>query len=190
MSKIDYNEIDWERYFYYDETSPSCLRWKVKLTCGRGRSLVNAGDASGYQTLNKNGTPKCWTIGLKGKLYKAHRIIWTLINGNIDTQLIDHIDGNPFNNLISNLRLTSVAVNRKNSAMNTRNTSGINGISRLKRNGFSYVRAEICYDGIRLTKTFSELKYPNAFEIAVKWREENLIQLKLNGIEFTERHGK
>jgi hypothetical protein len=46
---------DWEEWVEYDETSPSCLRWKRPVYCGVNdtRLLVAVGDVAGH--LNKSG---------------------------------------------------------------------------------------------------------------------------------------
>ena len=74
------------------------------------------------------------TRGYKmGRLFykpvKAHRVIWALHHGAWPTLDIDHIDGNPANNSISNLRLASHAENMKNVRMHRDNTSGYKGVS-------------------------------------------------------------
>ena len=74
---------------YYDETSPSCLRWLRAVGHGRMRAGSVAGgmDTKGY-----------WIISFRGKRYKAHRIIWCMFSGEcILGKDIDHIDGNPQN---------------------------------------------------------------------------------------------
>ena len=54
--------------------------------------------------------------GSNGKEYRAHRIIWSLHNGEIPKgMLIDHIDGNRQNNKIENLRLATRTQNNTNS---------------------------------------------------------------------------
>lgn len=54
--------------------------------------------------------------GSNGKEYRAHRIIWSLFNGEIpEGMLIDHIDGNKQNNKIENLRLANRVQNNANS---------------------------------------------------------------------------
>lgn len=53
-------------------------------------------------------------VPFKGKKLKAHRIAWFLTYGNWPNQMIDHIDGNPSNNAINNLRDVSNQVNQCN----------------------------------------------------------------------------
>lgn len=48
-------------------------------------------------------------ISIKKKLYLAHRLIWVYLNGSIPEGMeIDHIDGQPHNNRIENLRLAGI----------------------------------------------------------------------------------
>jgi len=50
-------------------------------------------------------------------------------NGDIPTgMVIDHIDGNATNNLLSNLRLTTQRINTKNQCKRVTNTSGHMGV--------------------------------------------------------------
>lgn len=46
-----------------------------------------------------------------------HRVIWALCNGRWPKDVIDHIDGNRFNNRIENLRECTQSVNRRNTLM-------------------------------------------------------------------------
>lgn len=81
---------NWSDYFYYDETSPSCLRWKVTKICGKGkgRPAVSAGDVAGCLG-NKNR----WRVTINYKSYLVHRIIWELHNGIIkDNMVIDQYE--------------------------------------------------------------------------------------------------
>ncbi len=48
------------------------------------------------------------------RLYRAHRLAWLWTNGEMPKGDIDHIDGNPQNNRISNLRDVSRSVNMQN----------------------------------------------------------------------------
>ena len=76
-----------------------------------------------------NGRRSAVDVRYGSKLYKAHRIIWTLVRGPVPTGYIpDHKDGDPWNNKWGNLRLATTCQNLYNSKRNTRNTSGIKGI--------------------------------------------------------------
>ena len=95
-------------YFEYDETSKTCLRWKVK------RRRIKAGDEAGF--LNNTGY---WRVGLLGKQFLCHRIVWELHHGVIPAGcVIDHVDKNPQNNQIGNLRLCTQLENNWNQTTN------------------------------------------------------------------------
>lgn len=58
---------------------------------------------------------KYLTVSVEGKNVHVHRIIWEMHNGPIaEGQEIDHIDRNPSNNLIENLRLANRSENQCN----------------------------------------------------------------------------
>jgi len=80
-----------------------------------------------------------WKEDLKGYLFthlennqliQAHQyIIGKIPKG----MVIDHIDQSPKNNLLSNLRITTVSVNGQNSKLHINNKSGFIGVSYFKR---------------------------------------------------------
>jgi hypothetical protein len=112
--------------FYYDETSPSCLRWAENRYSAKNNSWLSRkiGDVAG--SLNKQGY---WRLNLNGKSYLAHRVIWQLSNGEIpEGFVVDHIDKNPSNNRLENLRMVPIAVNSRNSSLYSTNTTGVNGV--------------------------------------------------------------
>lgn len=53
-------------------------------------------------------------IGLGSKLYAEHRLAWLYVHKTWPVGQIDHIDGNPGNNRIANLRDVSDVVNKQN----------------------------------------------------------------------------
>jgi hypothetical protein len=59
---------------------------------------------------------------------KAHRVIWALVHGEWPADQIDHINGDPSDNRICNLRSVSNAENSRNSARPINNTSGVRGV--------------------------------------------------------------
>jgi len=67
--------------------------------------------------------------------YLLHRLAWLFMTGVWPTGNIDHIDGNPLNNRIVNLRECTQSQNAGNSRAQRRNTSGIKGVSLNKASG-------------------------------------------------------
>ena len=69
------------------------------------------------------------TIGIKGKIYKAHRLAWLYVHGEWPTGLIDHINGQKADNRIANLRVVLADGNSQNVRKpNRRNKSGFMGV--------------------------------------------------------------
>lgn len=66
-------------------------------------------------------------IRLNGSNYLAHRIIFLLHYGYMP-DVVDHIDGNPANNSIENLRESSTQTNQYNRKLNKDNTSGVKNV--------------------------------------------------------------
>ena len=61
--------------------------------------------------------------------YKAHRIAWKIFYDQEPPFLIDHIDNNPYNNAILNLREANLNQNLYNSKKSIKNTTGYKGVS-------------------------------------------------------------
>lgn len=182
-SKLNYNQI-WTDYFRVDETSPSGL---VKI---QGESKQNIG----VKSFRKDGSARSWRVSFQGKLYTIHRIIWVLIHGDIASDLvIDHLDGNPFNNHIDNLSLKTSTGNSMNKRKYSKNKSGCTGV-RLrtpKRGGQYYVTQWTELDGSKKFKLFSisKLGESEAKQLAITYREEQIRRLISEGADYTARHG-
>ena len=174
-------KIPWTDFVYYDSNVISCLRWKISIArnvrIGKVVGSVNKGRCSFVFSY----------AGTKKRRY-THRVVWEIFNGEIPENMeIDHIDGNPLNNRIDNLRLVSRIVNARNSKMNSRNTSGIAGVSLVTVNGYDYyVSTYVDNCGNRKSKHFSCLKLgSNAKKLAIEYRQQ---QLNILG-DYTSRHG-
>ena len=69
------------------------------------------------------------TIGIEGRVYKAHRLAWLYIHHEWPNGLIDHINGNKSDNRIDNLRVVLANGNSQNIRKpNKRNKSGYLGV--------------------------------------------------------------
>lgn len=62
-------------------------------------------------------------IRLDKDRYLAHRLAWFYIHGLWPSEFIDHINGNPSDNRIDNLRETSMSENMRNRSKQQNNTS-------------------------------------------------------------------
>lgn len=71
----------------------------------------------------------CLVGRISGEMVRAHRVVWALHHGEWPSSEIDHIDGNPANNAVSNLRLATRAQNLHNRRMYKNNRSGFKGVS-------------------------------------------------------------
>lgn len=128
LLEIDFNDID--KLLFYDETSPSCLRWKASTNY-----KIRVGDIAGYIVNNKQTGRRCWAVSVQGNSYLAHRLGYCLLHGSVDPELqVDHIDGNALNNKADNLRLVKQAVNLRNRPQQRNNITGVTGVSYDVRN--------------------------------------------------------
>lgn len=55
-----------------------------------------------------------YRVCIEGVLYFAHRLTWLYVHGELPSSTIDHIDRDPSNNRISNLRIASDQQNKAN----------------------------------------------------------------------------
>lgn len=164
-------------YFYYDETSPSFLRWKIS-PCFSVQKDDIAGD------INNTGY---WRVKLKYKKYLVARVIYVLHHLNLDKNIkIDHKDGNRLNNNINNLVAKTQKQNTRNAKKRKNNKSGVTGVCFIPNNWVAFWREDDKYK----SKYFSIKKYgEDAFKLACLHRDYKIQSMKLNGYDYTERHG-
>lgn len=67
-------------------------------------------------------------ICIEKRFYLAHRIAWVCVTGELPVRLIDHINGDPSDNRICNLREATDAQNSANAKIQSNNSSGIKGV--------------------------------------------------------------
>jgi len=113
--------------------------WKVN-PCKNKKAGIEAGSiATGYRT-----------IKVLKKRYQAHRLAWLYVYGEMPLKLIDHINGNPLDNRIVNLREATNYENSQNIYKpQTNNTSGFLGITYMPKK--KKWRAKITVEGKRLS---------------------------------------
>ena len=80
---------------------------------------------------NSNGSIDAYgylILKIKGVQYKAHRLAWLYVYGEMPSKNIDHINGNKLDNRISNLRDVPQSVNVKNTNREPNPDTGCIGI--------------------------------------------------------------
>lgn len=177
-TKIDYSKYDWDDVFIYDETSPSCLRWKH----GNGQqnhSKRGVGGVAGY--ISSNGSYKRYKVCYNNVEYMVHRIIYQMFNGDIcSSKVINHIDTNSLNNKISNLEMITSAENSRKTKKRVYLSDNI-GVRETNYEGSLF--AHVYYsdvNGNKHSKKFYYLTYgkDSAWGLARKYREDmvNLVE--------------
>lgn len=102
-----------KEYFYYKDGS----LYAAKSRTGLGiHKKAGSKRTNGYIYLN-----------FHKKIYLAHRLIFLYHHGYLP-KILDHIDGNPLNNRIENLRPATYAQNLANMKTPKSNKSGVKGV--------------------------------------------------------------
>lgn len=175
MIKLNYNQQLFKKLFYYDETSPSGLRY-LNENNSFGNAKRYKDDVVGTIRHNKKSDKKVWIAKVNKIPYVIHRVVWYIVNGELsEEKVIDHIDGNPLNNKIANLRLVSFEINCRNQARQKNNSSGKTGV----HFDGNYWVAQWNENGKRKKKKFK------LFKSASEYRDK-MIE-KIGG--YIERHG-
>lgn len=184
--------MKWVEVLKYDENSPTGLIW-IASDCDK---IINGVTPAGAFRYSKKGKPSKITVSYGYKDYAAHRIIWEMFNGPIPKKMvIDHINGDPFDNRLCNLRCKTQKHNSQNSGMRGNNNTGVTGVhwhvSKSKNSSRTYACGRVTIEGKIVLKTFSVNRFGimKAFKLAVEWRNEQIKLLNSKGNQYTERHG-
>lgn len=126
-----------KEFLEYDEIT-GVFRWKKTKS-----SSAVAGNVAG--TPNSNGHLQ---VVVDGRAYFLHRLAWLYVHGRFPESNIDHINGNPADNRIVNLREASQAMNMQNLRRAQKNNkSGYLGVSPARNKW----RARIDVNGDRIS---------------------------------------
>ena len=128
---------------------------KNRVTAARLRELLSFDPATGEFTwIGRSGSGHSKPLGKKagcnvhgyiairinGVRHAAHRLAWLYVYGDLPSGVIDHINGDPTDNRIANLRDVSAAVNRQNIRRPAKHSStGYLGVRRIYGGRFKAV---------------------------------------------------
>lgn len=142
--------------FSYDPDS-GLVYWRKT---GKGRHAKRGGLA-GF----KKGGEGYMRVKLRGKLISLHRLAWCLHHGSWPSGLIDHINGDPSDNRIINLRLADKRLNAENQRRaRSDNTTGVFGVQAAGARFRSQIRTggATTYLGVFDSKEEAQAAYLNA----------------------------
>jgi len=168
----DYYKDSWVDIFRYDPSSPSGLSWK-------GRQGERP---AGWQCPDGR-----WKVEYLHKPIQVHRVVYFLNHLHLhEDYVVDHIDQNPSNNRIDNLRLVESKLNSRNKKKSHSNTSGTTGVYEVHE----WV-ATWSEDGRNRSKGFKVSKYGDrAREEAEIYRAKKIESLNKLGYGYTNTHGE
>ena len=128
----------------------------------RPSNRVRVGDSAGAF----NEAIGYMAVGVSGKKYFAHRLIWKWVTGSDPKEFIDHIDRDSSNNAWHNLREATASQNAWNSRLPKNNSIGYKGVSLDRRTGvFSamiMIERKLIYLGLFDTAEEAHVAYSNA----------------------------
>lgn len=109
-------------------------------------------------------------IKIAGRNFRAHRLVWLYTYGVWPENLLDHIDGNGFNNRLDNLRQATRTENNRNKSMYSNNKSGVKGVFWCNTRNAWRVRLRL--DGTQVHLGFFD-DIDEAKIVADRFREDN-----------------
>ena len=141
MERQNLTQKELKRQLHYDPETGIFTRLVASYNNSAKIGDVAGGtDPRGYVTIRIN---KGW--------HRCHRLAWLYMNGYFPEHGLDHVDRNPSNNSINNLREASKSCNARNSKEWSTNTSGVKGVRMDGRRGTWYasvmVNYKTCYGG-------------------------------------------
>lgn len=186
-----------EKLFKYDTSSPSYLTRRVAVYRGspthNNRSVqIEAGTPVGHYRAQQKRKAGGWYVKINGTTVGIHKIIYVLFHGTLENgTVIDHVNRDPSDNRVENLRAVPQKINSRNRSMSVLNKSGVTGVHREERNGLSYWIAAWRENDKHRTKRFSIklLGEEKAKELAIEYRKIQIERMNLEGAGYTKDHG-
>ncbi len=117
-------------------------------------------------------------INIRPRKFLAHRVAMIMSGYDVSESLVDHINGNPSDNRLCNLRLASHSMNGRNGRMRSTNTSGVSGVCWDKSVGKWHARVYIDPYKSKTLGVFEDMDDARA-----------AVESARAGVGYTDRHG-
>ena len=149
------------KLFDYDpETGVVTRKVSINYKAKKGTIITSVG-GSGY-----------YRVGIKGRRYPLHRVIWLWMEGYFPEHEIDHINRDRLDNRWENLRVVSHSCNMRNTSLANSSTTRIRGVHLCKKDKFyqSYIKKDSKRYNLCWSKDFTEaVAHRLAAEQALDW---------------------
>lgn len=160
---------------HYDAPT-GVFRWRKEMKHGRIKpwSIAGCVDGDGYIK-----------IKFDQQDYRAHRLAWLYVHGQMPEHQIDHINGIRNDNRICNLRQATIKQNNENTSLRKDNSTGCRGVHFSKREGKYVAKVEHNKQRI-LVGYFDQLEDA---AIAVQQKRQELYTHDEGRAKLRERNG-
>lgn len=179
LAAADVFTMNWHEYFTYDaETGNLIWKERPREHFSSNRAHLNwlaqfPGRVAGCKRSYRGGVRSLVTVYVHNKSVPAHQIVWEMHNPSIAKGLLpDHINGDPWDNKIENLRPATASQNGYNRGVGRNNSSGAKGVHWCNTH-------ERWVASIRVNKVLMCIGYYQNKEDAVTARREE--ELRLHG---------
>jgi len=174
-----------ESFASYDSLNGGFVVTKRKKADGPSKNPGAEAAIKVFRRRSGNRVPAVKVMDVGGARYSESALVWLWNNGCLpsDEEEMDHLNRDPWDNRIDNLRSVTHHVNLLNKTKRSDNTSGVTGINYEPAINKYRVRAGY------LGKQY----YCGVFvrlEDAIQARKNKLDALRAAGAEFTETHGE
>lgn len=162
--KLDQNLVK-ELFDYDPETGK--LTYKMLSPTVSGK----IGDEVKSTTSNTIKSKKYKRVSINGEAHLQHRIIWLWWYGYLPENNVDHINKDPLDNRLCNLREISTQCNIRNSKLSKNNTSGVSGVCPTNTGKYeAYIKINFLKKGLGRFNDFAEaVAHRLAAEQCVNW---------------------
>jgi hypothetical protein len=128
-----------ECFDYNSENNTFIRKWRPRshFATTRAWRSINTRDA-GKPAGCANADGRVY-VALNGVMYLRSRIIWKMTYGYDPPDEIDHIDRNPGNDRLSNLRLANSSQSKCNRSSKGNKTSGLKGVRKIGRRWYAAI---------------------------------------------------